>query len=76
MFWKILAKPHEQSGLYKYKISKHALEFKKKTKLYVKRAYNLISIKNPFKRAMEISIDKKQNNNYMIRQKSQMLNTR
>lgn len=49
MLWKTLAKPHEQSGLYKYKISKHASELKK-TKLYVQRAYNLISTKNTFQK--------------------------
>lgn len=43
MLYETLAKPHEQSGLYKYRESKHASELK--TKLYSPRAYNLISTK-------------------------------
>lgn len=63
-YWKMLqetlAKPHEQSGLYKYRESEHASELK--TKLYSPRAYNLISTKTHFfKRAMGVSVDKKQN---------------
>lgn len=69
MLQETLAKPHEQSGLYKYRKSEHASELK--TKLYGPRAYNLISTKtHVFKRAMGISIDKSSRTSSMIRQKS------
>lgn len=50
MFWKILAKPHEQSGLYKYKISKHALEFKKKNKVVCQEGIQLNFYQKPFQK--------------------------
>lgn len=69
MLQETLAKPHEQSGLYKYRESEHASELK--TKLYGPRAYNLISTKTHFfKRAMGISIDKSSRTSSMIRQRS------